>query len=46
LVGKKRIDNPGENTEVLQQPSLSVQNVVQEQNNAPKQLLEGNNANV
>jgi len=44
LVGKKRIDNPGENTEV--QPSLSLQNVIQEQNNHPKELLEGNNANV
>jgi len=44
MVGKKRIDNPGENTEELQQPSL--QNVMQEQNNGPKELLEGNNANV
>jgi len=46
LVGKKRIDNPGENTEVLQQPSLSVQNFIQEQNKEPNELLEGNNANV
>lgn len=44
MVGKKRVDNPGENVEELQ---TSLQNVTQEQKRTPRELLpEDNNERV